>query len=281
MRDVAVEFPTKMTFVTGPCCSGKTALVEALEALRGAGLGGGAAVGVEIWDGGCRAAYEISNKKTLITSCAAGEAEEIVQRFLDGVVVVGEVDWKAVRSLRPASKEARLLPDASNLIPYLYSLTGGVVPDSLVEALRYVMPSISDLKFAADGGVLVLKLTTEDGVTMTQATAPSGVLKTLIIEAALAARPTLVAVDNFECGLDAEAQQFLADELRTRGVYALAATNSETLLDYAKRPQEVVLMRLVNGEAKARRLGGEVEEALRRHKLTLSELLHSGLLEPL
>jgi len=156
-----------------------------------------------------------------------------------------------------------------------------VVPDSLVEALRYVMPSISDLKFAADGGVLVLKLTTEDGVTMTQATAPSGVLKTLIIEAALAARPTLVAVDNFECGLDAEAQQFLADELRTRGAYAIAVTSSETLLDYAKRPQEVVLMRLVNGEAKARRLGGEVEEALRRHKLTLSELLHSGLLEPL
>ena len=111
LRDVAVEFPTKMTFVTGPR-SGKTALIEALEALRGAGLGGGAAVGIEIWDGTCRAAYEISNKKTLITSCAAGEAEEVVQRFLDGVVVVGEVDWKAVRSLRPASKEARLQPDA-------------------------------------------------------------------------------------------------------------------------------------------------------------------------
>ena len=62
---------------------------------------------------------------------------------------------------------------------------------------------------------------------------------------------------------------------------SLAVTNSETLLDYAKSPQEVVWMRLANGETKARRLGGEVEETLRRHKLTLSELLHSGLLEPL
>jgi predicted ATPase len=283
LRDVTIEFPTRLTFVTGPCCSGKTALIEALGALRqGAGLGGGATVGVEVWDGGCRVIYELSgDKKMLMTNCGSGEAEEVVQRFLDGVVIIGEVDWRAVRSLKPPSKEERLLPDASNLIPFLYRLTGGVISDSLIEALRYVLPSINDLKFVADGGVLVLKLTTEDGITMTQATMPTGILKTLIIEAALMTQPTLIAVDNFECGLDAEAQQFLVDELRSHDVYSLIITNSETLLDYAKRPQEVVLMRLLGGEAKAWRLGGEVEEMLRKYKLTLSELIHSGFLEPL
>jgi len=110
---------------------------------------------------------------------------------------------------------------------------------------------------------------------------PSGVLKTLIIEAALMTQPSAVVVDSFDCGLDPETQQFLMDELRSQGVYSIIATNSETVLDYAKRPQEVVVLRLINGETKAMRLGGEVEEALKRHKLTLSELIASGFLDPL
>jgi hypothetical protein len=40
-------------------------------------------------------------------------------------------------------------------------------------------------------------------------------------------------------------------------------------------------LRLINGETKAQRLGVEVEEMLKKSKLTLSELIASGLLEPL
>jgi len=49
LRNVVIEFPTKLTVVVGPCCSGKTVLTEAFEALlQGAGLGGAAVVGAEI-----------------------------------------------------------------------------------------------------------------------------------------------------------------------------------------------------------------------------------------
>ncbi len=281
LRDVVIDIPTKLTIVTGPSGSGKTALTEAFEALQtGAGLSG-AAVGVEIWNE-CRISYELSDRKSLMTNCSSKEAEEAVRRFIDGTVIIRDIDWKAVRSLRPAaSGEAKLLPDASNFLPFLYSAVGGVVPDSLIEALRYVMPSISDLRFVADGGALLLKLTTEDGVVMTQSTMPTGVLKTLIVEAALMTQPSVVVIDNFDCGLDPETQQFLIDEFRSHDVYTIITTYSEVVLDYAKRPQEVVILRLERGETKARRLGSEVEEALKRHKLTLSELIASGLLEPL
>jgi len=280
LRNVVIEFPTRLTFVTGPSGSGKTALTEAFDLLRHSNINS-ATIGIEIWDGGCRTAYELSGgKKTLMTSCNSGEAEDAVRRFLDSMIIIRDVDWKGVRSLRPASKEAKLLPDASNFVPLLYNLTGGAIPDSLIEALRYVMP-VSDLRFVVDGGVLLLQLTTEDGIAMTQATMPSGVLKTLIVETALMMQPSMIVIDNFECGLDPEAQQFLIDELRSNDVYALVVTNSETVLDYAKRPQEVVLLRLDKGETRARRLGDEVEESLKRHKLTLSELIASGLLEPL
>jgi hypothetical protein len=79
-------------------------------------------------------------------------------------------------------------------LPFLYSLTGGEIPDLLIEALRYVMPSVGNLKLVADGGVLLLKLTTEDGVVMTQATMPTGVLKTLIIETALMMQPSVFVI---------------------------------------------------------------------------------------
>jgi predicted ATPase len=281
LNDVVIEFPVKLTIVTGPSGSGKTALVEAFDLLRNAGLDN-AAAGVEIWDKECRTFYELERgKKTLVTNCNTDEAEDALHRFLNNAAVIKDIDWKAVRSLRPAGKEARLLPDASNFVQFLYNSTGGEIPDSLVEAVRYVLPSTSDLRLATDGDALLLKLTTEDGVTMTQAAMPSGVLKTLIIETVLMTQPSMVVIDNFECGLDAETQQFLMDELRSHDVYSMIFTNSETVLDYAKRPQEVVMLRLINGETKVRRLGGEDEEALKRHKPTPSELTASGLLEPL
>jgi predicted ATPase len=279
LEDVTIEFPTKLNVVIGPSGSGKTALVEAFQILRSP-RSRQATVGIEIWHWGCRTIYEVAgDKKTLISNCGP-DAEEAVQEFLNGVVVIGEIDWKAVRGLRPAAKETSLLPDASNAIQYLYTLTGGRIPETLIEALRYVYP-VKDLQFVDDGGLLILKLTAENGTTLTQATMPTGVLKTLIVEAALMAQPTMVVIDEFENGLDPEAQQFLLDELRNHEVYALLTTNSETVLDYVKTPKEVVMLRLVNGRTKAQRLGEEVKEKLREHKLTLSELIGSGFLEPL
>jgi energy-coupling factor transporter ATP-binding protein EcfA2 len=263
LRD-AVEFPTRLTFVVGPSGSGKTALVESFEVLRGGRAPADAAVGVEVRHGGCGASYEVAGGgANVVADCGADGADGAVRRYLESMVVVREVNWKAVRSLQPAVGEERLLPDASNFLRFLYAVTGGDVPEHLT-----------------DGGVLVLKLTTEDGATLTQATAPSGALKVLILETALMAQPAMVVVDEFENSLDPEAQQFLMDELRSRGVYAVLTTNSHIVLDYVKTPKEVVVLRLVGGETKARRLGGEVEDML-RHKLTLSGLMWSGLLEPL
>jgi len=56
-------------------------------------------------------------------------------------------------------------------------------------------------------------------------------------------------------------------------------THSTAVLDYVKTPSEVVLLSLENGETKARRLGEEVKERLKKSSLTLSELIESGLLE--
>jgi predicted ATPase len=198
--------------------------------------------------------------------------------FLRNIVVILGIDWKAVRSPQPPVKQTRLLPDASNIVPHLYTITRGNVPESLVEAVRYVFP-VRGMRFEEKDGNLLLKLATADGAELDQTNMPAGVLKTLIIETALYTSPALLVVDEFENSLHPEAQQFLIDEIRGRGVYAVLMTHSTVVLDYVKTPSEVVLLSLENGETKARRLGEEVKERLKKSGLTLSELVESGLLE--
>jgi predicted ATPase len=305
LRDVAFDFPTKLTVVIGPSGSGKTALAEAFlllsdaswrrramrrhEELRGS-------VGVE-FEHGCSMTYEVridgDVQDDFEVRCPHVDVPKLMKPdklgvvvgatlfdlFLRNIVVILDIDWKAVRSPQSPVKQTRLLPDASNVVPYLYTITRGNVPESLVEAVRYVFPDVRGMRFEEKDGNLLLKLAAADGAELDQTNMPAGVLKTLIIETALYTDPALLVVDEFENSLHPEAQQFLIDEIRSRDVYAVLMTHSTAVLDYVKSPSEVVLLSLENGETKARMLGEEVKERLKKSGLTLSELIESGLLE--
>jgi predicted ATPase len=210
------------------------------------------------------------------------KAINVVHNFVDSITVVKDIDWKAIRSPQTLTKQDRLLPDASNFVPYLYTITEGNVSESLVEALRYALVGAHDLRLGfsvTEDGRVFLKLVA-DGVTLTPASIPSGVLKTLIIESLLNRAGTIV-IDEFENSLHPELQQFLMDEFRSRNAFVILTTHSTVPLDYAKSVNEVVVLKLEGGETKAYRLGKEAEEALKKHKMTLSELFDSGLLQPI
>jgi hypothetical protein len=59
----------------------------------------------------------------------------------------------------------------------------------------------------------------------------------------------------------------------------ILTTHSTIPLNYAKRVEEVVVLVLENGESKPRRLREDVLKFLEAKRLTLSELLLSGLAE--
>jgi predicted ATPase len=305
LRDVALDFPTKLTVVAGPSGSGKTVLAEAFLLLSDAAWGRapwreaprGVSIGIEV-EYGCAAVYKMHIDETVQKEfeihCPQVDVGTALMRadqlgsvvaavlhdmFLRNAAVILGIDWKAVRSPQPPIKQERLLPDASNFVPYLYTAMKGNIPESLAESVRYVYPDVHGMWFEEKGRNLLLKLATSSGVELDQTNMPAGVLKTLIVEAVLHANPVLVVIDEFENSLHPEAQQFLMDELRSRDVYAVLMTHSTVPLDYVKTPSEVVLLSLENGETKARRLGKEVEERLKKSGLTLSELIESGLLE--
>jgi len=205
-----------------------------------------------------------------------------LHNFINSITVVKDIDWKAIRSPQPLTRQDRLSPDASNFVPFLYTIAEGNVSESLVEALRYAFVGANDLRLGfsvTEDGRVFLKLVA-DGTTLTPASIPSGVLKTLIVESLLS-RAGVIVIDEFENSLHPELQQFLMDEFRSRGAFVILTTHSTVPLDYAKSVNEVVVLKLEGGETKAYRLGKEAEEALKKHKMTLSELFDSGLLEPI
>jgi predicted ATPase len=209
-------------------------------------------------------------------------AIDTLRNFINSITVVKDIDWKAIRSPQPLTKQDRLSPDASNFVPFLYTIAEGSVSESLVEALRYAFVGANDLRLGfsvTEDGRVFLKLVA-DGTTLTPASIPSGVLKTLIIESLLS-RAGVIVIDEFENSLHPELQQFLMDEFRSRGAFVILTTHSTVPLDYAKSVNEVVVLKLEGGETKAYRLGKEAEEALKKHKMTLSELFDSGLLQPI
>jgi predicted ATPase len=304
LRNVVLDFPTKLTAVVGPSGSGKTALAEAFLLLSDAAWGRvkwseelrSASVGIELGHGcaaTCKVDIDETVQKGLEVHCPYADVPTLMRTdqlgavvgavlcnsFLKDVVVITDIDWKAVRSPQPPVRQVRLLPDVSNFVPHLYTTTKGKIPDSIVEAVRYVAPYVDGMWFEEKNGKLFLKLAAESGLVLDQTNMPAGVLKTLIVEAVLRTNPMLVVIDEFENSLHPEAQQFLIDEIRSRGVYAVLATYSAAVLDYVKTPSEVVLLSLESGKTKARRLGEEAKERLKKSGLTLSELIESGLLE--
>jgi Predicted ATPase len=218
-----------------------------------------------------------------LSASLLADAWSMVCKFVNGILVIKEVDHRAVRSPQRLERHERLAPDASNFVPFLFSVTGGRAPPALEEAVRYAVPDAGDCRLSLDvttDGRVYLRLSTADGVSLSSAAMPSGVLKTLIVETALQAKPTVVVIDEFENSLRPELQQFLMDELRNSGAYVFLTTRSIVPLDYVKSPSEVVVLRLEGGETKAYRLREEAREKLKRYGLTLSELVLSGLLEP-
>ena len=207
-------------------------------------------------------------------------ASAVVYGFIEGIAVVKNIDWRAVTSPQVLERSERLRPDASNFLQFLFTITGGSVGEVLREALRYSLPGYRDFKVVfeptADGRIFVRLVV--DGLRLAPISIPQGVLKTLMIESLLKWEPSLLVVDEFENSLHPELQQFLLDEFRSSGVNVIITTHSTIPLDYAKSPDEVLVLRLVNGETKAYRLSREVLERLREKRLTLSELLLSGLL---
>jgi len=163
-------------------------------------------------------------------------ASAIVYGFLDGIAIIKGVNWDKVTTPQPLERHERLYPDASNFTQFFFTLTGGSVSESVREALRYCFPGPSEFSVrfeVTDDGRVYMSLVA-DGVALKPVSTSCGVLKTLILEALLEWKPTLLVIDEFENSLHPEVQQFLIDEFRSSSVHVVLTAHSTIILNYAK-----------------------------------------------
>ncbi len=174
-----------------------------------------------------------------------------VCNFVSRFIALRGLNHVELRRPQRLEKQTRLLPDASNLVPLLVQLTGGRPTSQLEETLRrlgYVSMSFP----VAEDGRIYLKLAKTDGASVAQPAIPTGALKALALETALLTKPTLIAVDDFECGLDEDLQLYLLDKLANSDAYVFITTKSERVMNYAKSAGVAVELHLEGGETKTR-----------------------------
>jgi predicted ATPase len=177
------------------------------------------------------------------------DAVSAVCQLAGRFVVLKELNWTELRRPKRLEKQTRLLPDASNLAPLLLQLTGGRPTPQVKETLRRLGYASISFPVAEDGRIYI-KLTRPDGTAIAQPAIPTGVFKALALEVALMLRPTLVAADGFECGLDEDLQLYMLDRLANSDAYVFVATTSRRVLERAKSLGTLVELRLEGGETK-------------------------------
>jgi len=51
------------------------------------------------------------------------EIINVVHNFINNITIIKDIDWKTIRDPQKLTKQDRLMPDASNFVPFLYTMT--------------------------------------------------------------------------------------------------------------------------------------------------------------
>ena len=230
---------------------------------------------------GPQAAHRVAEQLPAALEAAASEALSalvaaalLAASFIDGIVVLRLPDYAALRAPQPPGVAERLSEDASNLQQVLYRLGRGRLPEDVARVLEYVLQADEVTGFfePTPDGRLVLVLDV-DGVRYLPPMLPEGAWKAMALMAALLSSPSLVAVDEFEDSLHAQAQELLLEELRAEAPAAIVATHSVTVMDSVESLEEIVVLEKRGAETVAARpeTTRELLELMQRLGLTPGE----------
>lgn len=149
------------------------------------------------------------------------------------VLILRQIDFKLIRSPRPAKKTQTLDEDGSNLVDLLYSWflqKNGRLPERLESAISALFPKNRIAFDLTSDGRAFLKLY-ENGLELQPPGISDGFYKTLVIISAIESHPSLLLIDEVENSLFAKSLDYIIDELRSSGVTTIIATHSPVVVD--------------------------------------------------
>ena len=199
---------------------------------------------------------------------------ESLRSAIERFTILRHPNISAVKSPIIPRKEEVLSEDSSNLHNILYNWfleKGGKIPERVERAVSALFPGIRIQPSLTTDGKVFIKMF-ERGVELAPPCMPDGLYKLLAILAAIELKPSLLAIDEIENSLFAEALEYVIDELRNAGITVIITTHSPLIVDMSKleellisemTPEGTVLKRVANPE--------NVRKKLREQKITQSE----------
>ena len=174
-----------------------------------------------------------------------GDLEEAIEHF----TILRHPSITDVKRPTTPRKEEVLSEDSSNLhniLYYWFLEKGGKLPERIEKALLELLPDIQIRPTLTSDGKVYIKMF-ERGVELDPPCIPDGVYKLLAILAAIELKPTLLAIDEIENSLYAEALEYVIDELRNSKTTVIVATHSPVVVDMVKFEELLIAERTVEG----------------------------------
>ena len=198
------------------------------------------------------------------------ETREAIEHF----TILRHPNMREAKAPTTPRKEEILSEDSSNLnniLYYWFLEKGGKLPERIEKAISILFPNIRVQPSLTSEGKVFLKVF-ENRTELNPPCIPDGLYKILAMLSAIELKPSLLAIDEIENSLYAEALEYVIDELRNSGVTVIITTHSPVVVDMVKleelfisemTPEGTVFRKIKNPE--------KVREKLRELKLTQSE----------
>ncbi len=194
----------------------------------------------------------------------------------EGTIILGRIEYKAIREPIHPKRELIISGDGSNLISVLSSV--GEIPERVVNSIKYVFGMDSNVRLeTTSDGRAYLKF--YDGKSeLNPPSVPDGLYKLVILELALERNAPIIACDEIENSLHARTIRYVIDEIRNSSSVGIFATHSPAVIDILRPEEVVILEKDQEGATKPHRFEKPAEISAKLNKLgvTFSEYILYG-----
>lgn len=202
---------------------------------------------------------------------------------INNFIVLKHPSMKEVKSPSAPRKEEVLSEDATNLhniLFYWFQKEGGKIPERIERGLTKLFPNIQIRPSLTSDGKVFIKMY-DKGIELDPPCIPDGLYKILTVLAAIELKPSLLAVDEIENSLYAEALEYVIDELKNSETTVIVTTHSPLVVDMVKLEDLFIVERTAEGTVlKKIENPEEIREKLKELKITQSESwIYGGLSE--
>jgi len=190
-------------------------------------------------------------------------------------VILKRLDYKTLKEPVKLKKELTISEDGSNLASVLYSLSKGKIPERIKRAIEKTFGANCSvyLEPTTDGRIYIKFY--EHGKEWNPPSIPDGLYKLIALELALEYKAPIIAVDEMENSLHADAIRYFIDEVKTSSSVAILTTHSPAVMDFS-RPEDIVIFHKVSdGETIPSRFSDpvQIKKMLTEEGITLSEYI--------